>query len=69
MVTKPKYVEVRKNYEANPMKRMFELMNSTQIYERMDSNGNVVDLKKMNFQLQKQFQEEFRKKNNIEIQN
>jgi hypothetical protein len=33
MVTKPKYVEVRKNYEVNPMKRIIDVMNSTQIYE------------------------------------
>ncbi|CAD7799801.1 hypothetical protein CHRY9390_00538 [Chryseobacterium aquaeductus] len=65
--TKTKFVEMRKNHIEAPMKRMFELMNSTQIYEKKDANGNIVDMRKVFSETQKRMIEEYKNENRIEL--
>ncbi len=65
--TRQKYFIVRKNYESNPMQRSFELMNNTQIYEKPDANGNMVNLIELNNRVQKSMIEQFKTQNKIEI--
>ncbi|WP_144283914.1 GLPGLI family protein [Chryseobacterium echinoideorum] len=65
--SRKKYYDLRKNYEDNPTQRMQELMNATQIYERADKNGNVVDMRKLVNDTQKSLIEMFKKQNKIEL--
>lgn len=65
--SKSKFTEMRKNHIMAPMKRMFELMNSTQIYEKKDANGNIVDMRKLLNETQKKMIEEYKKENRIEL--
>jgi GLPGLI family protein len=65
--SKSKFLEMRKSHIEAPMKRIFELMNSTQIYEKRDANGNMVDMRKLLNETQKKMIEEYKKENRIEL--
>jgi len=65
--SKQKFIEMRKNHIQAPLKRTFELMNSTQIYEKKDANGNMVDMRKLLNEMQKKMIEEYKKENRIEL--
>ncbi|QQV02195.1 MULTISPECIES: GLPGLI family protein [Chryseobacterium] len=65
--TRDKFIEMRKNHIQAPLKRMFELMNAHQIYEKKDANGNIVDMRKMLGETQKKMIEEYKKENKIEL--
>lgn len=65
--TKPKFVEMRKNHIEAPMRKMFEMMESNQIYEKKDANGNVVDVRKLLNETQRKMIEEYKKENKIEL--
>lgn len=65
--SKSKFEEMRKSHIEAPMKRMFELMNSTQIYEKRDANGNIIDVRKLLNETQKKMIEEYKKENRIEL--
>lgn len=67
--TRSKFLKMRENYIQAPLQRMFEMMNSTQIYEKKDANGNTVDLKKLFNDTQKKMIEEYKTENKIELQN
>ena len=58
---------MRKSHIEAPMKRVFELMNSTQIYEKKDANGNIVDMRKLLNETQKKMIEEYKQENRIEL--
>ncbi len=65
--SKSKFNEMRKSHIEAPMKRVFELMNSTQIYEKKDANGNIVDMRKLLNETQKKMIEEYKQENRIEL--
>ncbi len=65
--TREKFIEMRKSHIQAPLKRMFELMNAHQIYEKKDANGNIVDMRKMLGETQKKMIEEYKKENKIEL--
>ncbi|GAA5085243.1 hypothetical protein GCM10023210_05880 [Chryseobacterium ginsengisoli] len=65
--SKSKFVEMRKSHIEAPMKRTFELMNNTQIYEKRDANGNMVDMRKLLNEMQKKMIEEYKNENRIEL--
>jgi len=67
--SKTKFVEMKKNYAEQPLKRMFELMDKTQVYEKKDTNGNVIDMKKVFSETQQRMIEEYKKENKIELSN
>ncbi|WP_288244644.1 GLPGLI family protein [uncultured Chryseobacterium sp.] len=67
--TRPKFLKMRESHAQAPLQRMFELMNSTQIYEKKDANGNTVDLKKLFNETQKKMIDSYNKENKIELQN
>lgn len=67
VTTRPKFIEMRKNHIEAPMKRMFELMNSTQVYEKKDANGNIIDMRKVFTETQRKMIEEYKKENKIEL--
>ena len=46
---------------------MFEMMNNTQIYEKTDSNGNIIDVRKLIVETQKKMIEEYKRENQIEF--
>jgi len=58
---------MRRNHVQAPLKRMFELMNNTQIYETKDANGNIVDVRKLLNETQKKMIEEYNRENKIEL--
>lgn len=65
--TRDKFIEMRRNHVQAPLKRMFELMNNTQIYETKDANGNIVDVRKLLNETQKKMIEEYNRENKIEL--
>lgn len=65
--SKPKFIEMRKNHIETPLKRMFELMESTKTYEKTDANGNIVDVRKLLSETQRKMIEEYKKENKIEL--
>lgn len=65
--TKPKFVEMRKNHIETPLRRMFELMDNTQVYEKKDASGNVIDMRKVFSDTQRKMIEEYKKENKIEL--
>lgn len=65
--SKEKFTEMRKNHAEAPLKRMFEMMNSNQIYEKKDANGNIIDIRKVLGETQKKMIEEYKKENKIEL--
>jgi len=65
--TKQKFVEMRKNHIQAPLRRMFELMDNTQVYEKKDANGNMIDIKKVFSETQRKMINEYKKENKIEL--
>jgi len=65
--TKPKFAEMRKNHIETPLRRMFELMDNTQVYEKKDANGNIIDIRKVFSETQRKMIEEYKKENKIEL--
>lgn len=62
-----KFIEMRKNHTEAPLKRMFEMMNSNQIYEKKDANGTIIDIRKVLGETQRKMIEEYKKENKIEL--
>ncbi|MBW8522223.1 GLPGLI family protein [Chryseobacterium chendengshani] len=65
--SKPKFIEMRKTHIETPLKRMFELMDNTQTYEKKDASGNIIDLRKTLNETQKKMIEEYKNENKIEF--
>ncbi|WP_263601306.1 GLPGLI family protein [Chryseobacterium sp. PET-29] len=65
--SKEKFIEMRKNHTEAPLKRMFEMMNSNQIYEKKDANGNIIDIRKVLGETQRKMIEEYKNENKIEL--
>lgn len=65
--SKEKFIEMRKNHAEAPLKRMFEMMNSNQIYEKKDANGTIIDIRKVLGETQRKMIEEYKKENKIEL--
>lgn len=65
--SKPKFIEMRKNHIETPLKRMFEMMDNNQIYEKKDASGNIIDMRKVLNEMQKKMIEEYKNENKIEL--
>ncbi len=57
------------SYIQAPLQRTFELMNAAQIFEKKDSNGNTIDIRKLANDMQKKMIKEYESENKLELQN
>lgn len=64
---KGKFLKVREAYRKAPLQRLIQLMNSSQIYEVSNKNGEVVDLRKVFEENQRKMVREYDNENNIEL--
>ncbi|ACU08405.1 hypothetical protein FIC_01963 [Flavobacteriaceae bacterium 3519-10] len=64
---KLKFNTAREAYRKAPLQRLIQLMNSSQIYEVPDKNGDVVDLRKLFEENQRTMIKQFQNENNIEL--
>lgn len=64
---KSKFLKARETYRKAPLHRLIQLMNSSQIYEVSNKNGEVVDLRKMFEENQRRMVSEYENENSIEL--
>ena len=66
-VSKPKYVKMKKDFEQAPLNEMKAMMSQSNITERRDANGNMVNIPDLIKNMETKMIKEFERKNVIEL--